>query len=176
LVRELPNIVLDRSELAALTVEKESEFMSTKKRASSTSAKLGRNSKGGTSTKARTSPKSPPSLKQGSGLKGHTIPVAKAGSSPKPGKVENAIRRNIKGISATVGSMAPPGSPERVAAGVAAVAGGALIAGATLGAGPAALAGAAGYLAYKGLSGPETKKGKTGSATHKRSNTRKPKS
>lgn len=150
--------------------------MSTKKKAPSTSAKLGRSSKGGTSTKARTSPKPPSKLKQGSGLKGHTTPVAKASSSPKPSGMEKAIRRNIKSISATIGSMAPPGSPERVAAGVAAVAGGALIAGATLGAGPAALAGAAGYLAYKGLSGPETKKGKAGSAIRKRANTRKPKS
>jgi hypothetical protein len=40
----------------------------------------------------------------------------------------------------------------------------ALIAGATLGAGPAALAGAAGYLAYKGLSGPENKKKGAGTA------------
>ena len=142
--------------------------MSTKKTAISTGAKPGRNSKGGTSAKARTSPKPPTSLKQGTGSKGRTSPVAKTGSRPKPGKIEKAIRKNVKGISATIESMAPPGSAERVAAGVAAVAGGALLAGATLGAGPAALAGAAGYLAYKGLSGPETKKSGAGSATRKR--------
>jgi hypothetical protein len=76
--------------------------------------------------------------------------------------METAIRKNMKDISVKIESMAPAGSPERVAAGVAAVAGGALLAGATLGAGPVALAGAAGYLAYQGLKSPETKKGRAG--------------
>jgi hypothetical protein len=80
----------------------------------------------------------------------------------KSGKMD-VVRKNVKDISATIGSMVPPGSPERVAA----VAGGALLAGATLGAGPAALAGAAGYLAYKGLGGPKRKKSGAGSAAHK---------
>ena len=140
--------------------------MSTKKKAPSASAKArtsvkpGRNSKGVTSAKASTRSKSPASVKPSA--------VAKSGASRKPGKMETAIRKNVRDISATLGSMAPPGSPERVVAGVAAVAGGALIAGATLGAGPAALAGAAGYLAYKGLSGSKKKKSDAGSATRKR--------
>ena len=162
-----------------LTVEKESEFMSTKKTASSTrakarnSAKPDRNSKGGTTAKARASSKPSTSLKSGTGSEWHTNPVAKSGSSPKPGKMEKAIRKSVKDISATIESMAPPGSPERIAAGVAAVTGGALLAGATLGAGPAALAGAAGYLAYKGLTAPDTKESGASSGSRKRSTTSK---
>ena len=132
--------------------------MSMKKR--TLSEKPARNSKGVTSAKARAS------SKRATRLKSSAIP--KTGTSQKSGKIETAIRNNVKDISATLGSMAPPGSPERMAAGVAAVAGGALIAGATLGAGPAALAGAAGYLAYKGLSGPGKKRREAGSATRKR--------
>jgi hypothetical protein len=107
-------------------------------------------------------------LKPGTDSKRGTSAVAKTGTSPKSGKMEKVIRKSVKDIAATIGSMGPPGSPERVAAGVATVAAAALIAGATLGAGPAALAGAAGYLAYKGLSGPEKKKKGAGSATPKR--------
>jgi hypothetical protein len=148
--------------------------MSTKKKAAGakakqrTSAKAG-DSKAGSSGKKPTGSKPPDNLKPGSpARKGTTKVIAKTASSPKSGKVEKAIRKSAKDIAATIGSMGPPGSPERVAAGVAAVAVGALIAGATLGAGPAALAGAAGYLAYKGLSGPEKKKKGAGSATPKR--------
>ena len=50
---------------------------------------------------------------------------------------------------ATVESIFPAGSPQRVGAGVAAAAGGALILAAMFGLGPTALAGAAGYLAYR---------------------------
>jgi hypothetical protein len=52
----------------------------------------------------------------------------------------------------TVDSMLPTGSWQRTAAGVVAAAGGGLLAAAVVGVGPAALAGAAGYLAYRGLS------------------------
>ena len=156
--------------------------MSTKKTASSTrakarnSAKPDRNSKGDTTAKARASSKPSTSLKSGTGSEWHTSPVAKTGSRPKPGKMpkqldkmQKSIRKNVKDISAAIESMVPPGSPERIAAGVAAVTGGALLAGATLGAGPAALAGAAGYLAYKGLTAPDTKESGASSGSRKRS-------
>jgi hypothetical protein len=130
--------------------------MSTKKRALSGSAKPGAKAKPGASAKA------------GPNSKGGRSAVSKIRSSLTPGKIETAIRKNVKDMSTKLESMVPPGSPERVAAGVAAVTGGALIAGATLGAGPAALAGAAGYLAYKGLSDSDKKKSQAGSATRKR--------
>ena len=44
----------------------------------------------------------------------------------------------------------PPGSPQRTVAGVGVAAVGALVAAAIFGVGPAALAGVAGYLAYRG--------------------------
>ena len=66
--------------------------------------------------------------------------------------MEKTARKNIKNGSATVESFLPAGSRERAALGIAAAAGGLLLAGATLGVGPAALAGAAGYLAYRGMS------------------------
>jgi len=50
---------------------------------------------------------------------------------------------------ATVEALLPTGSAQRVAAGVAAAAGGALVLAAIFGVGPTALAGAAGYLAYR---------------------------
>lgn len=148
--------------------------MSTKKQAVGAKAKQLTNtkagdSKAGSSGKKPTGSKPPANLKPGSpARKATTKAVAKTGSSPKSSKVEKVIRKSVKDIAATIGSMGPAGSPERVAAGVTAVAVAALIAGATLGAGPAALAGAAGYLAYKGLSGPENKKREAGSATPKR--------
>jgi len=55
--------------------------------------------------------------------------------------------------SNTAETLMPPGSWQRVALGVAAAAGGGLIAVTVIGVGPAAVAGAAGYLAYRGLSG-----------------------
>jgi hypothetical protein len=74
-------------------------------------------------------------------------------ASEKWGNMKEAERKIVKDGSATVESMLPTGSPERVAVGVAAAAGGALLAAATLGVGPVALAGAAGYLAYRGMTG-----------------------
>ena len=52
-------------------------------------------------------------------------------------------------------SLLPEGSWQRTTAGVAAAAGGGLLAAAMVGVGPAALAGVAGYLAYKSLRGPK---------------------
>ena len=73
-------------------------------------------------------------------------------ASEKPGH-HKAAHKNGKDGSATIESLLPAGSPERVAVGTAAAVGGALIAGATIGVGPAALAGVAGYVAYRGMSG-----------------------
>jgi len=56
-----------------------------------------------------------------------------------------------KKTAAVASVMAPEGSKQRAAAGAAVAAGGALIAAAWLGVGPAALAGAAAYLVYRGL-------------------------
>lgn len=53
-------------------------------------------------------------------------------------------------------SLLSAGSWQRVALGVAAAAGGGLLAAAVIGVGPAALAGTAGYLAYRGLTGHRT--------------------
>jgi len=50
---------------------------------------------------------------------------------------------------ATVESLFPTGSTQRVAAGIAAAAGGTLVLAAMFGVGPTALAGAAGYIAYR---------------------------
>ena len=66
--------------------------------------------------------------------------------------MEKTARKNIKNGSSTVESFLPTGSRERAAVGIAAAAGALLLAGATLGVGPAALAGAAGYLVYRGMS------------------------
>jgi len=73
-------------------------------------------------------------------------------TSEKSGKMEQAARKNVRDGSTTVESFLPTGSRERTALGIAAAAGGLLLAGATLGVGPAALVGAAGYLAYRGMS------------------------
>jgi hypothetical protein len=77
-------------------------------------------------------------------------------------------RPNAKTVSAKVQALLPPGSPQRAAAEVAAAAGGALLAAATFGVGPAALAGAAGYLAYRRTHGKEQTK-EAGVAPHQRS-------
>ena len=143
--------------------------MSAKKKATGakakarTNAKPDSNLKRGARGKVRGSSKTATAAKPGTGSKKDATALAKTRSRPKSGKMETAIRKNMKDISVKIESMAAPGSPERVAAGVAAVAGGALLAGATLGAGPAALAGAAGYLAYQGLKSPETKKDRAAS-------------
>jgi hypothetical protein len=79
--------------------------------------------------------------------------------SENPGNIEKATRMNRKDGAATVESLLPAGSAERAAVGIVAAAGGALLAGAALGLGPAALAGAAGYVAYREMS-EKPKKGK----------------
>ena len=128
--------------------------MSAKKKATGakakarTNAKPDSNLKRGARGKVRGSSKIATAAKPGTGSKKDATALAKTRSRPKSGKMETAIRKNMKDLSVKIESMAPPGSPERVAAGVAAVAGGALIAGATLGAGPTALAGAAGAVDY----------------------------
>lgn len=66
-------------------------------------------------------------------------------------RVKTEVVAAEKKTVAVAGAVAPEGSGPRVAAGVAAAAAGALIAAAWIGVGPAALAGAAGYLAYRGL-------------------------
>jgi hypothetical protein len=54
-------------------------------------------------------------------------------------------------VAIKIESVLPTGSWQRTAAGVVAAAGGGLLAVAIVGVGPAAIAGAAGYLAYRGL-------------------------
>jgi hypothetical protein len=78
-----------------------------------------------------------------------------AGQSAKPGKFKKAARKNTKSRLATLEFPLPAGSRERDAAGFAAAVGSLLLVGATLGVGPAVLAGAAGYLAYRGMRGGE---------------------
>ena len=67
------------------------------------------------------------------------------------GKSDNVLPAVSSGF-AIIESLLPTGSPQRTVVGVAAAAGGALIAATVLGLGPAALAGAAGYLAYREIS------------------------
>jgi hypothetical protein len=80
--------------------------------------------------------------------------------SAKSGNLHKAARKNVKDGFATVESYLkdgyaavesylPTGSQQRAAGGIAAAVGGALLAAAAFGVGPAALAGAAGYLAYR---------------------------
>ena len=71
--------------------------------------------------------------------------------SEKSGRTNKAANKQSKEGFAKVEAVLPEGSWQRVAAGVTAAAGGGLIAAAMVGVGPAALAGAAGYLAYRGL-------------------------
>jgi hypothetical protein len=77
------------------------------------------------------------------------------GKSAKPANMHKAASNISKHASTTVESLLPTGSPQRTAVGMAAAAGGALFAAATFGVGPAALAGTAGYLAYRGSRGSE---------------------
>jgi len=65
------------------------------------------------------------------------------------GKNANVVEDVVEEGLATVESLLPSGSPQRAAAGIAAAAGGALVLAAMFGVGPTALAGAAGYLAYR---------------------------
>jgi hypothetical protein len=61
-------------------------------------------------------------------------------------------------LTETVEAALPEGSWQRLTAGVVAAAGGGLIAAAVVGVGPAALAGAAGYLAYRKMTETNGKK------------------
>jgi hypothetical protein len=69
--------------------------------------------------------------------------------STKSGNLHKAARKKVKARSARVASLMPTGSPQRTASDIAAATGGALLAAATIGVGPAALAGVAGYIAYR---------------------------
>jgi hypothetical protein len=73
-----------------------------------------------------------------------------AGRHAKASHVHKGAHHHLDATE-TVESILPTGSWQRVAAGVAAAAAGGLIAAAAVGVGPASLAGAAGYLAYRGL-------------------------
>jgi|SRR5580700_8617111 hypothetical protein len=88
--------------------------------------------------------------------------------SEKPGNIQKATRKNGNDGPGTIESLLPAGSGERTTVGIAAAAGGALLASATLGLGPAALAGAAGYVAYREMS-EVPRKGKARTASLKRS-------
>jgi hypothetical protein len=79
---------------------------------------------------------------------------------------QKVIHKKGSDAAVTVEALLPTGSWQRVAAGVAAAAGGGLLAAAVVGVGPAALAGAAGYLAYRGLN-PERKVDGAGAAKQK---------
>ena len=73
--------------------------------------------------------------------------------SAKSANMLKAVRKSVEDTFARVGSVLRIGSAERVTAGIVAAAGGALLAAAALGVGPAALAGAAGYVVYREMSG-----------------------
>ncbi len=77
----------------------------------------------------------------------------KESATHKKGIARKPVHHNLgqDGI-ALAESVMPAGSWQRTAAGVAAAAGGGLLAAAMVGVGPAAIAGAAGYLAYRSLS------------------------
>jgi len=73
----------------------------------------------------------------------------------KAGKKTSGTSDNVPATSngfAAIESFLPTGSPQRIVVGVAVAAGGALIAASLFGLGPAALAGAASYLAYREIS------------------------
>jgi hypothetical protein len=72
----------------------------------------------------------------------------------KSASIHKSAHKGVDPI-ATVENVLPAGSWQRVTLGVAAAAGGGLLAAAIVGVGPAAIAGAAGYLAYRGLRGKE---------------------
>ena len=67
----------------------------------------------------------------------------------RAGHIRETASRTVKEGIETVEDLMPPGSPQRTAASVGAAAVGALVAAAWLGVGPVALAGVAGYLAYR---------------------------
>ena len=78
--------------------------------------------------------------------------------SAKSASLRAVVNRNVKVGLATVDSYLPPGSPERAAVGITAVAVGSLLLAAKIGVGPTALAVAAGYLAYCAASGTKEDK------------------
>jgi len=82
----------------------------------------------------------------------------------KAGKKTTAKSDNVQPAAsnglATIESFLPTGSPQRTIVGIAAAAGGALIAATVLGLGPAALAGAAGYIAYREISRGRAQEGR----------------
>jgi hypothetical protein len=108
-------------------------------------------------------------------------------TSAKSGNMRKAARKNVKvgfptvesylkdGFAivesylkdgyAAVESYLPTGSQQRAAGGIVAAAGGALLAAVAFGVGPAALAGAAGYLAYRETRGSDKTK-EAGLAPH----------
>ncbi len=90
-------------------------------------------------------------------------PSTKAAARPGqgPATASKARPKHANRAAVTIDDVLPPGSWQRVAAGVAAAAGGGLLAAAAVGVGPAALAAAAGYLAYRGLHGGRTHVGAT---------------
>lgn len=70
---------------------------------------------------------------------------------PANGKIDDAAKKVEEKVEVTVEALLPKGSLRRLAAGVAAAAVGGLWVAAWVGAGPAAIAGTAGYLAYRKL-------------------------
>jgi hypothetical protein len=76
------------------------------------------------------------------------------GQSDRSANVKASQKRN------RAEALMPAGSWQRIALGVAAAASGGLIAVSVLGVGPAAVAGAAGYLAYRGLTGRRQEQGR----------------
>jgi len=89
------------------------------------------------------------------------------GLSEKSGNIHKAMPRRGKSGFETAESLLPTGSWQRVAVGVAAAAGSGLIAAAMVGVGPAAIAGAAGYLAYRGMTSGQKKSRETGTESLK---------
>ena len=73
--------------------------------------------------------------------------------STKSGKTDESADKHGNDGLAAIESLLPTGSWQRATVGVAAAAGGGLLAAALVGVGPAALAGAAGYVAYRELHG-----------------------
>jgi len=78
--------------------------------------------------------------------------------SQKPALSEAKGRNEMIELKEQLEKILPEGSAGRVAVGVTAAAAGGLLAAFLLGVGPAAIAGTAGYLAYRGLSKREDKK------------------
>jgi hypothetical protein len=74
-------------------------------------------------------------------------------AAQKPSKESG--KESAKEMVAKAKAILPPDSWQRVSVGVAAAAAGGLLAAAAVGVGPAAIAGAAGYLAYRGMSKKE---------------------